>query len=120
MILLYYVEIIGVSQLWSILHIAIVMPMRWLAACTNTMKEYGRGYIYKEKVLDKLKDELNMIVDQPEFIHDKSFMMGIMDPLEVELPPFQKYLYHKPKQQKTSYFNSISTTKAVPLKELHK
>ena len=43
-----------------------------------------------------------------------------MDPWEAELPPFQEYLDHKLKQQKNNYSNSTSTTKAFPLKELHK
>ena len=84
------------------------------------MKEYGWGYIYTVKLLDKLKDNLNMIVYQPELIHDKYFMIGMMDPWAVDLPPFQEYLDHKLKQQKDIYFNSTSTTKAVPLKELRK
>ena len=57
------------------------------------------------KVLYNIKDNLNMIVDKPEMIHDKSFMMGMMDPWVEELPPFQEYLYYKLKQQKTYYFN---------------
>ena len=32
---------------------------------------------------------LNMIVDQPELIHDESFMIGMMDPWATELTPFQ-------------------------------
>ena len=43
MILLSFVEIIAVSWLWSILNIAIVMPMSWLEACKNKMKYYGWG-----------------------------------------------------------------------------
>ena len=46
--------------------------------------------------------------------------MGMMDPWEAELSPFQYYLDQNAKQQKTNYFNSTSTTKAVTLKELHK
>ena len=71
MILLSSVEIIFVSRPWSILHIAVVIPMRWSAACTHKIKEYGWGYIYMGKVLDKLKENLNMIADQPELIHDE-------------------------------------------------
>ena len=41
------------------------------------------------KILDNLKENLHMIVDQPEFIHDEYFMIGMMDPWEAELPPFQ-------------------------------
>ena len=50
------------------------------------------------KVLGNLKDDLNIIVDQPELIHDESFMMGMMDPWAAELPPYQEYRYHKLKQ----------------------
>ena len=59
------VEIIDVSRLWPILRIAIFMPMLWFAAFTHNMKEYGWGYLSMGKVLDKLKDNLNMILDQP-------------------------------------------------------
>ena len=41
MILLSSVKIIAVSWLWSILNIAIIIPISWLAACTHKMKEYG-------------------------------------------------------------------------------
>ena len=37
-----------------------------------------------------------------------------------ELPPFQEYMYHKLKQQRTNYFISTSITKAVPLKDIRK
>ena len=105
MILISSVEIIAVSWLWSIIHIAIVMPMRWLAACKHKMKEYRWGYISMDKVLEKLKDDLNMIIDKPELIHYESFMMGMIYPWAAELPPFQEYLDHKLKQQKTNNFN---------------
>ena len=120
MILLSSVEINAVSRLWSILHIAIVMPIRWLAAKTHEMKDYGWGYISMGKVLDKLKEDLELIVGQPELIHDESFMMGMMDEWADELPPFREYLDHKFHHQKTSYFNDASKIKAVPLMELRK
>ena len=88
MILLSSVEIISVSRIWSILHTAIVIPMRWLAACTHNIKEYGWGYISMRRILDKLKDDLNIIVYQPELIHDESFMMVMMYTWEADLPPF--------------------------------
>ena len=47
-------------------------------------------------------------------------MMVMMDTWAADLPPIQEYMYHKLKQQKTNYFNSTSTTKAVPLKEICK
>ena len=79
--------------------------MRWLVACTHKIKEYGFGYISMGEVLYNLKDNLNMIVDQPELIRDESFIIVMMVPWAAELPPFQEYLDHKLKQQKTNYFN---------------
>ena len=73
-----------------------------------------------EKLLDKLKHDLNIMVDQPELIHDKSFMMWKMDPWSADLPTFQEYMYHKLKQQKTTYFNSTSTTKSILLNYIKK
>ena len=46
--------------------------------------------------------------------------MGMMYTWAAELPPFHENMDHKLKQQKTNYFNSTSTTKAVPLQELYK
>ena len=37
-------------------------------------------HIRGEKVLYELKDDLNMIVDQPESTHDESFTTRMMDP----------------------------------------
>ena len=81
MIFILSVEIIAVSRIRSILHIDIVTLMRWLVVFTNRMKEYGWGYISMGKVLDNIKDKINMILDQPNLIHDKYFMMGMVDPL---------------------------------------
>ena len=47
------------------------------------------------KLLEKIENDFNMIVDQPELIHDESFMMGVMDTWAAELLPFQEYLDHK-------------------------
>jgi hypothetical protein len=46
------------------------------------------------KVLDKLKDDLESLIDQINLTHDESFMMGTMDPWENELKPFREYMEH--------------------------
>ena len=76
-ILLSSVEMVGVARLWSIL--------RWLAGKVHELEEYGWGPITLGKVLDKLKDDLETLIDQTNLIHDESFMMGIMDPWANEL-----------------------------------
>jgi hypothetical protein len=44
-ILLSSVEMVAVARLWSTLHIAIIMPIRWLAGKVPELEEYGWGPI---------------------------------------------------------------------------
>ncbi|KAL7523561.1 hypothetical protein ACHAXR_000896, partial [Thalassiosira sp. AJA248-18] len=118
--LLTSVEMTSVARLWSIFHLSIVMPMRWLAAHSHKLAKHGWGYISLGKVMDKLKADLESIVEDPALIHDESFMMGVMSEWSDELPEFQEFLTHKFENEKNSYFASDSQTKAVPLKELRK
>ena len=48
-----------------------------------------------DKVLENIKDQLNMMVDQPELIHEESFIMEMMDTWVAELPPVQEYTDQK-------------------------
>jgi hypothetical protein len=95
---------ISVLCLWSIFHLSIVMPTRWLAAETHKLGEFNWGYISMGRVMDRLKDHLESIIEQPELIHDESFMMGFLSDLRDELPPFDNYMTHKFELETTSYF----------------
>ena len=89
MMLLSYVEFASVACLWSIFHLAIIMRMRWLAGKTHKLAHSKWGYISMGKVKDKLKEDLQSIVNTPELIHDQDFMMGILTVWEEELPEFK-------------------------------
>ena len=69
MMLLSSVEFAVVAHLWSIFHLAIIMPMRWLACKTHKFAHRKWGYISMGKVMDKLKEDLQCIVNTPELIH---------------------------------------------------
>jgi hypothetical protein len=115
MCLLSSVEIIAVSRLWSILHFAIVMPLRWLAGKTHTLTNYNWGPISLGRVYDQLKIDLQSIVDQPELIHNEEFMMGMMQPWQDKLPPFAEYMHHQFECKQTRLVAN-SNSKAVPHK----
>ena len=117
MCLLSSVEMIAVSRLWSILHFAIVMPLRWLAGKTHTLAEYKWGPISMGRVYDQLKIDLKSIVDQPELVHDEDFMMGMMQPWQDELPPFAEYIHHQFECKQTRLV-ADSNSIAVPYKLL--
>ena len=140
-------EMVSVARLWSILHISLVMPMRYLVANTHkwaalnwgefkymcswssatllqwishvTSHHLTLGPISLGRVLDKLKDDLESIVDQTELIHDEAFMMGMMTPWSDIIPDFEEYLHHQfhvAKQRKVNESGSW----AVPLEEVRR
>ena len=74
--LLSSVEFALVARLWSSFHLAIIMPMRWLDVKTQNLAHSKWGYISMGKVMDKLKEYLQYIVNTPELIHYQDFMMG--------------------------------------------
>ena len=82
-------EMIAVTRLWSILHIAIVALIRWLARETHKLAEWDWGHVLVSRVLDKSKDDSESIVDDPELIPDESFITGLMDEFADELPPLK-------------------------------
>ena len=56
---------------------------------------FHSGSIDLGRVLDKLKEDLESIVDTPKLIHGESFMMGTMDDWAEVLPDFKLYLHHQ-------------------------
>jgi hypothetical protein len=72
MTLLSSIDMVAVARLWSILHVAILMPMRWLAGKTLKLLHRKWGYISMGKVLGKLNIDLESIVDLPELIHNRA------------------------------------------------
>ena len=67
------------------------------------------------KVMDKLKEDLHSIVNNPELIHDQYFMMGMLTVWEEELPEFKEYRHDVIDKNRTGYFNGTSKKKAFPL-----
>ena len=91
MILLSCHEMAAVARLWSILYIALLSPLCWLAGKTHELAHRKWSYISMGKVMDKLKDDLESIVDSPDLIHSEEFMMGQLQEWEEELPEFKEY-----------------------------
>ena len=96
------------------------MPMRWLADKTHKLAHRKWGYISIGKVIDKLKEDLQSIVNTPDLIHDQDFMMGMLTVWEEDLPEFKEYRNDVIEKNITGYFNNMAKKKAFTLKELLK
>ena len=71
------------------------------------------------RVLDKLRDDLESISAQPELIHNESFMMGLMDQWADQIPDFKEYLFKQFNVIKQRRVNELNLW-AVPLREVRK
>ena len=120
MILLSCLEMAAVARLWAILYISLLSPLRWLAGKTHKLAHRKWSYICMGKVMDKLKDDLESIIDSPDLIHSEEFMMGQLKEWEEELPEFQEYRRDYIEKKTMFYFNSPGQDKAHPMKELMK
>ena len=72
------------------------------------------------KVMDKLKDDLESIIDSPDLIHSEEFMMGQLSEWEEELPEFKEHRKKSIEDRTMYYFNAPGQDKAHPMKELMK
>ena len=87
-------EIISQSHLFAILYISFCLPMRWLAAKTPELGQWGWGPISNGDAIDTLREKMMDIVDDPTKILDDDFMMSMFSKYLNMLPLFQTYWDH--------------------------
>ena len=94
-ILLGSMEMIAQLRVASILHLAVVIPMRWLAGNTHKLVEYGWGERSMGRAIALLHDAFVEIQGDGSLLLEEEFVMHIFASLYDELPPFKEYLdYH--------------------------
>ena len=118
-IILSSVDMIAVSRFFSILHVAVCIPFRWLTGNTHKLAEHNWGARSMGRGVDIIYDACIDILDDITLIHDEAFMMHIFDDLRKELLDFDTYLTTEFTIRQSHYVKK-SKTKAVPLKMLIK
>ena len=116
-IVLSSLEMIAVSRLFSILHVSIVIPFRWLAGNTHKLAKYGWGARSMGRAVDMLHTTCTQLLDDIKLIHDRNFMMKIFDEISNEIPAFKEFLVFKFKTKMTEFI-SKSQTKSIPYNKL--
>jgi hypothetical protein len=76
----------------SIIFIAVVVPMRWLAAKTHELAHRNWSERSMRRVIVLMCDAFLEVELNGELMLDEDFIMGIFSPLYVELPEFEQYL----------------------------
>jgi hypothetical protein len=85
-------EMIAQLRVASILHLAVVIPMRWLAGNTRKLSEFGWGERSMGRGITFLHDAFVDVQGDGALMLDKNFIMNIFSPLYEEIPPLKEYL----------------------------
>ena len=87
------VEMVALLQVYSILHIAVCMPVRWLGGNMENLAAYDFGAVFMGCTVDMLEDAFTKISSDGLLILDKDFMMNIFSDVVDEVEPFGKCLH---------------------------
>ncbi len=88
-------EMIAQLRVASILHLGVVMPMRWLAGNTHKLAKCGWGERSMGRAIALLHDAFVEIQSDGSLLLEQDFIMNIFSPLYNEIPPLKQYLdYH--------------------------
>jgi hypothetical protein len=88
-------EMITQLSVASILHLGVVLPMRWLAGNTHKLAKYGWGECSMGRAITLLHDFFVEIQSDGSLLLEQDFIMNIFSPLYKEIPPLKQYLdYH--------------------------
>jgi hypothetical protein len=101
-IMLRSMEVVALLRVLSILHLAVCMPTRWLAAKSHELLEFDFGYYDMGKVLTCREQSFESIIDDPSLILDKEFMLEQMfKVISDQVDPFTEYIEHMYEQKVT-------------------
>ena len=72
-------EMIAVLRFFSILHVAVVILLRWLSGKTHKLAHRMWGARSMGRAADTLHTACGQLLDDIKLIHDKKFMMNMFD-----------------------------------------
>ena len=93
----------ALSRLFSIIHYAINVPMRWLAGKTHTLAEHDWSAKKMATAIDCLHDALVEIEADGKKILDEDYMLSIFKPLQLKpLDEYMQFIFEIKKSPTTS------------------
>ena len=107
------VEYIALLRVLAIVHMTIVLPMRWLSGNCEFLAEYGFGCADMCECVDLMDKACAKIVKNGKKIMDDDFMFGIFDPIKNKVPPFAEYLEYMFDHKTSSPVGSFKTEDKV-------
>ena len=76
----------------AILHMTIVLPLRWLAGNCEHLSEWNFGVADMPDVVDLMDDAFATILKNGKKILDDTFMFSIFAKIAKQVKPFEDYI----------------------------
>ena len=107
-IILRSTEMIAQLRIASIVFMAVVVPMRWLAGKTHELAH--RNWLERSmgRAVDLMYNAFVEVESDGELMLDEDFIMGIFSPLYKELPEFNGYLEYFFEEKESNVIGSCS------------
>jgi hypothetical protein len=107
-IILRSVEMIAQLRIASIVFMAVVIPMRWLAGKTHELAHHNWSERSMGRAIDLMYDAFSEVESNGELMLDEDFIMRIFSPLYGELPEFEEYLTYFFEEKESNVIGSCS------------
>ena len=88
------VEMIAMTRVYAIFHVAICLPHRFLVGKGHKLGEQDWSCRSANKLIVKLDNKLNKIVESPEKFLDHDFMMNIYAEERSQMTAFDEYMLY--------------------------
>ena len=85
------VEKISLLRVLSILHMFIVMPLRWLSGNCEKLAEWDFGVADMPQTVDLMDAAFKKISEDGTLIYNNEFMESIFDPIKDKVTPFRGF-----------------------------
>ena len=106
-------EVLAQIRVAAIIHVAVSIPMRWLAGKSHTPAHNGWGEKSMGKALHILHDAFTQVQEGGKFLLDHSFMMSIFLDLYKEIPKLKNYLEYEFEEKQGNVYGSYDEQQRV-------
>ena len=119
-IILRSTEMIAQLRIASIVFMAVVVPMRWLAGKTHELAHCNWSERSMGRAVDLMYNAFVQVESDGEKMLDEDFIMNIFSPLYAELPELEEYLTYFFEEKESNVVGSYSRSDRVLAVDLAK
>jgi hypothetical protein len=106
-------EVIAQLRVASVMFLAVIVPMRWLAGNTHKLAHRNWGERSMGRAIDLLHVAFIKVREEPQLILDYEFIMTIFEPLYEQLPEFSDYMDYYKEEKEGNVIGSTKTSDRV-------